>query len=98
MSQRGGRENAGDDWQVGDWAECIQDDWYYTNKPNPRIGDRLIVKAVEIGPPNGLLPRTVFLRFVGKPRDLAWTAYAFRKIISDREEPKRLARVPEPVA
>lgn len=99
MQRGGNRENAGDDWQVGDWAECILTGFVPPRNSDPKVGERLIVCDVFTGP-LAVQPAviTVGLRFIGKEKCLSWQAVAFRKIISDREEPKRLARVPEPVA
>jgi hypothetical protein len=99
-----GRENAGDDWRMGDLAECLTSDWKLCSgaKPNsaghPQKGERLIVSAVIIFTIYPTKMQAVTLQFVGKTKALSWGAEGFRKIIGDHEEPKRVERAPEPVA
>ena len=68
-----------DDWQGGDLAECLTENWDYDWSYNPRVGDILRVSVV------GLHLGELALGFESKPQRHGWEASAFRKIRSDAE-------------
>jgi hypothetical protein len=68
-----------EDWQVGDVAECIADDWHVESTFNPKRGDVLTVSGLIEGvTADGL---TIFsaLAFEGKPPGNWWDNRNFRK-------------------
>lgn len=69
-----------EDWQAGDLAECVHDDWLdRTIAANPSKGD--VLRVVDLYENTDQLGRPVFcLTFEGKPWDLSWTCTAFRKL------------------
>lgn len=66
-----------EDWQAGDLAVCIADNWTEQLPENPKIDDLLRVRHV--------CADNRFLHFEGKPDRYHWTAVAFRKVRPDTE-------------
>lgn len=71
--------SGGDDWQVGDLAECLAEGWQDVWPYNPMRGDILRVSKL------GLFDSELALGFYGKPQRHGWQACAFRKIKPDAE-------------
>jgi hypothetical protein len=68
-----------DNWQVGDLAVCINDEWDGCLAGNPRRGDILRVSK------SGYLGDVFGLGFYGKNQRHGWSAEMFRKIRPDTE-------------
>jgi hypothetical protein len=69
-----------EDWQVGDLAVCIEDEWGRVHCAAPVKGDVLRVSALMEGCASTGNKMISGLRFEGKPQNLAWHCGAFRKI------------------
>lgn len=75
--------NWNEDWQIGDVAECIRDDWHRDTPPwsRPRIGQRFIVVGFTDDFADYTGNRHYFLHF--KDCKIAWSCTAFRKVYPD---------------
>lgn len=67
-----------EDWQRGDLAECIFDDWIFRIPDSPQVGDILRVSEVCEGVSFGA--RIYTLSFEGKDPRQGWATQCFRKI------------------
>ena len=86
-----------EDWQVGDIAECVADDWLEWQEFNPKKGDILTVSSLYEGPTlNGEILFS-YLFFEGKPNDAGWHCISFRKHRGVAEAIKQAASRGEPV-
>ncbi len=93
------RRNMNEDWQVGDLAVCVGDDWEFPHVADPRAGEVLRVNHIEEGiSPSGV--RAFYLGFEGKPVLVYWEVVCFRKLrpneVRAREEWRAMLRQPAP--
>ena len=81
MSAPKSRDERGwnEDWQVGDIAECVADDWVRWQEFNPKKGDILTVSRLYEGPSINGNVICSYLLFEGKPNDAGWHCIYFRK-------------------
>lgn len=88
------------DWQPGDAAVCIDDDWLLGPDTGPRVGEVLTVETAVSGPErvDGELMLVTALRFRGRAGRFA--SWALRKLRPNeakaREEWQRLLDAPAP--
>jgi hypothetical protein len=71
-----------EDWQVGDLAECVLDDWVSDHPLNPKKGEVLTVSFVDhYGEQvlEGMRLLFSVLGFVEKPSLQAWHSQSFKK-------------------
>lgn len=66
-----------EDWQAGDLAICIADNWTEALPENPKKDDLLRVRFV--------CADNRYLHFESKPDRFHWQAIAFRKVRPDTE-------------
>ncbi|MEO7468994.1 MAG: hypothetical protein ABIV36_18415 [Sphingobium limneticum] len=69
------RRSRGEQWNAGDLAVCIAENWEDKDGDHPKVDDYLRVSAVCGG---GL-----WLHFEGRAPDLHYEANAFRKVVHD---------------
>lgn len=77
-----------EDWQIGDTAECIRDDWYNPPVPpweQPRVGQHFIIAGFResIGTRGSL---AYYLVFEGLPKEWGWETSCFRKVRPEAKE------------
>lgn len=74
------RRGWSEDWQVGDRAQCIADDWLDDVPYNPKRGDVLRVSSLAEGPTSDGTYVISALMFEGKPTNRGWHEAYFQKI------------------
>lgn len=75
------QRQASEDWQAGDLAECIDDNWPpILGVTHPKLGDVLRVSAVDEGADFLFGIQIIVLRFEGRPQTLGWDNRHFRKL------------------
>jgi hypothetical protein len=82
------------DWKPGDMAECVRDTFHPPDVTDPKVGERLMVKAVSYKA--GVLGEWEFrLGFIGRRH--RFPARAFRKIVLTDTGADRIVEKTRPV-